>query len=120
MEKYRKENKCFKCSELGHVSRVCPTKKQQSGTPKASTVEVLKEEGNSKGSKLLYAWRKVREHDTLILFDPGSTHNFISHELVLKLGFHEFEVGDHSLANGAFKGQEVLVTHLIRKLQLHI
>ena len=27
MEQYRKENTCYKCSETGHVSRVCPTKK---------------------------------------------------------------------------------------------
>ena len=29
-------------------------------------------------------------------------------------------MGDHILANGAFKEQEVLVTPLIEKLQLHI
>ena len=81
MEQYCKENKCYKCDEMGHVSCVCPTKKQQNGTLKASVVEVLKEEGNSKGAPLSYVWGKVREHDDLILFDPGSTHNFISHEL---------------------------------------
>ena len=67
-----------------------------------------------------YAWGKVREHDALILFDPRSIHNFISHELALKLGIHEFDMGDHILANCAFKGQEVLVTPLIGKLRLHI
>ena len=44
-------------------------------------------------------------HDALILFDPGSTHNFISHELALKLGIHEFEMGDCIQANGAFKAK---------------
>ena len=86
----------------------------------ASTVEVFKEEGSSKGALLSYLWGKVREHDALILFDPGSIHNFISHELALKLGIHEFEMGDLIQANGAFKGQEVLVTPVIRKLHLHM
>ena len=120
MEQYRKENKCHKCSETGHVSRVCPTKKQPNGTPKASTIEVLKEEGNSKGAHLSYAWGKVREYDALIHFDPGSTHNFISHELALKLGIHEFEMGDCNQVVGTFKGQEVSITPLTGKLHLHI
>ena len=122
MEQYHKDNKCYKCGESGHVSRVYPTKKPQNGTPKASTIEVLKEEGNSKGAHLSYAWwGKVREHDALILFDPGSTHNFISQELALKLGIHEFEMGDRIQVDGTFKGQEVLsITLLIGKLSLHI
>ena len=116
MEQYRKENKCYKCGETGHVSCVCPTKKPQNGTPKASTVEVLEEEGSSKGALLSYLWGKVREHDALILFVLGSTHNFISQELALKLGIHDFEMGEEILANGAFKGQkssywEVMFTH---------
>ena len=105
---------------MGHVSCVCLTKKQPNGTPKASTIEVLKEEGNYKGTHLSYAWGKVREHDALILFDPGSTHNFISHELALKLGIHEFEMGDRIQDDGVVKGQEVSVTPLIGKLRLHI
>ena len=96
-----------------------PTKKQPNGTPKASTLEVLKEEENSKGSHFSYAWGKVHEHDTLILFYLGSTHNFISHELALKLGIHEFEMGDCIQVDGAFKGQEVSVSPLIGKLRLH-
>ena len=80
----------------------------------------MKEEGNSKGAILSYAWGKVRELYALLLFDLGSTHNFISHELALKLGIlalklgiHDFEMGDVFQANGAFKGQSILVTLLI-------
>ena len=76
----------------------------------------MKEEGNPKGAHLSYVWGKVRELDAFILFDPGSTHNFISHDLALKLGIHDFETGDVIQADGAFKGQEVSVTPLIGKL----
>ena len=47
--------------------------------------KVLKEERNSKGAKLFYAWGKVRELDALIPFDSRATHNFVSHEMALKL-----------------------------------
>ncbi|MCO5586141.1 hypothetical protein L7F22_040081 [Adiantum nelumboides] len=69
---------------------------------------------------MVYAWGKVREHDAFILFDPGSTHNFISLELAAKLGIQEFEMGDAMKADGAFIGQDVSVTLLIGKLMLHI
>ena len=29
MEHYRKDNKCFKCGEQGHVSRVCPKRSER-------------------------------------------------------------------------------------------
>ena len=120
LERYRKDNKCFKCGEQGHVSRVCPKKGERNDPPRATMVEAQKEDGHCKGSKLSYAWGKVREHDALILFDPGSTHNFISNELATKLGIHDFEMGEVVSADGAFKGQETPVTPLIGKLRLHI
>ena len=43
-------------------------------------------------------------------------HNFISSELATKLGIHDFEMGEATQADGAFKGQEVLVTPLIGSL----
>ena len=120
MEQQCKEKKCFKCGEQGHKSGVFPKKTQGNETPKASKIEFLKDKENSKGSSLSYAWGKIREHDALTLFDPGSTHKFISIELAIKLGIHDFEMGEVLQANGAFKGQEVLVTPLIGKLRLHI
>ena len=63
---------------------------------------------------------KVRDHDSLILFDPGSIHNFISMELAAKLGIHEHEIGLAPDANGAFVGQKVPVIPLIGKFQLYV
>ncbi|MCO5567788.1 hypothetical protein L7F22_021484 [Adiantum nelumboides] len=88
--------------------------------PRASVIEAPKEDVHCKGSPLSYAWGKVREHDAFILFDPGSIHNFISHELAAKLGIQEFEMGDAMKADGAFIGQDASVTPLIGKLRLHI
>ena len=83
-------------------------------------MKALQEDCHHSGSSLSYAWGKVQEHDALILLDPGSTHNFISTHLANKLGICDFEMGKVIKADGAFQGQEVLVTPLIGKLRLHI
>ena len=36
IEKYRKDNKCLKCSEQVHVSRVCPKKNECNEPPRAT------------------------------------------------------------------------------------
>ncbi|MCO5557095.1 hypothetical protein L7F22_010651 [Adiantum nelumboides] len=120
LECYRKENKCFKCGEQRHSYRSCPQRNNCNEQPRASMVEAPKEDVHCKGSPLSYAWGKVREHDTFILFDPASTHNFISLELATRLGVQDFEMGDAMKADGAFINQEVSVTPLIGKLRLHI
>ncbi|MCO5546726.1 hypothetical protein L7F22_000162 [Adiantum nelumboides] len=120
LESYRKDNRCFKCGEQGHTYRACPQRNASNEQPRASIIEAPKEDVHCKGSPLSYAWGKVREHDAFILFDPGSTHNFISHELATKLGIQEFEMGDAMKADGAFIGQDASITPLIGKLRLHI
>ncbi|MCO5610015.1 hypothetical protein L7F22_064250 [Adiantum nelumboides] len=75
LERYRKENKCFKYEEQGHSYRSCLVRNTHNEQPIASMVEAPKEEVHCKGSPLFYAWGKVREHDAFILFDPSSTHN---------------------------------------------
>ncbi|MCO5577299.1 hypothetical protein L7F22_031126 [Adiantum nelumboides] len=119
LERYRKDNRCFKCGDQGHSYRTCPQRNARNEQPRASIIEAPKEDVHCKGSPLSYAWGKVREHDAFILFDPGSTHNFISHELAAKLGIQEFEMGDAMKADGAFIGQDASVTPLIGKLRLH-
>ncbi|RYA40971.1 retroviral-like aspartic protease family protein, partial [Enterobacter cloacae complex sp. GF14B] len=120
LEAFRKDHKCFKCGEQGHGYRSCPKKNTRNETPRASTIEAPKEDAHCKGSSLSYAWGKVREHDAFILFDPGSTLNFISMELATKLGIQAFEMGDIVIADAAFKGQQASVTPLIGKLRLHV
>ncbi|WP_447383724.1 retropepsin-like aspartic protease, partial [Streptococcus pseudopneumoniae] len=85
--------RCFKCGELGHAYRSCPQLNARNEQPRASLVEAPQEDVQSKGSSLSYAWGKVREHDSLILFDNGSTHNLISLELAEKLGVRPQEMG---------------------------
>ena len=120
LERYQKESRCYRCGEKGHLSRTFPKRNERSMPPRASTVETMREGGHGQGSALSYAWGKVKDHDAFILFDPGSTHNFISTELAMKLGIHDFEMGEALKADGAFKGQEVSVTPLIGKLRLHV
>ncbi|MCO5613485.1 hypothetical protein L7F22_067762 [Adiantum nelumboides] len=93
LERYRKENKCFKCGEQGHSYRSCPQKNPHNEQLRASMVEASKEEVHCKGSPLSYAWEK---------------------------GHKTFEMGDAMKADGAFINQEVSVTRLIGKLRLHI
>ncbi|MCO5581876.1 hypothetical protein L7F22_035765 [Adiantum nelumboides] len=120
LECYRKDNRCFKCGEQGHAYRACPQRNARNEQPRDSIIEAPKEDVHCKGSPLSYAWGKVREHDAFILFDPGSTLNFISLELAAKLGIQEFEMGDAMKADGAFIGQDVSITPLTGKLRLHI
>ena len=54
---------------------------------------VANEVEDPNASRLCYAWGRVRDQEALILFDPGSTHNFISIELAQRLGISSDELG---------------------------
>ncbi|MCO5557190.1 hypothetical protein L7F22_010750 [Adiantum nelumboides] len=90
LERYHKENKFFRCGEQGHSYSSCRQRNTRNEQPRASMVEAPKEDVHCKGSPLSYAWGKVREHDAFILFDPGSTHSFISLEVATRLGVQDF------------------------------
>ena len=70
--------------------------------------------------QLCYAWDKVRDQSSLILFDPRSTHNFIFVELAQNLGIRIEELGPALEVRGTFKRQQVPVTPLIGKLCIHV
>ena len=38
MERYRKENRCYKCGEQGHAYRACPLRTAKNGKPQASRI----------------------------------------------------------------------------------
>ena len=119
MERYKTENRCYKCGEQGHISRACPQRQQRKEAPQAK--KILYPSKEAKGaSRLCFAWGKIRDVNSLILFDPGSSENFISTELAQKLGIQTEEMGMAIEAQGAFKGQQVPVTPLIGKLRVHV
>ncbi|MCO5607268.1 hypothetical protein L7F22_061461 [Adiantum nelumboides] len=98
LERYRKDNRCFKCGDQGHLYQTCPQRNALNEQPRASIIEAPKEDVHGKGSPLSYAWGK----------------------LATKLGIQDFEMGDAIKADVAFIGRDASVTPLIGKLRLHI
>ncbi len=117
LERYKKENRCYRCSTIGHSYRECPQRKAQHETPKVSNVSIPQEKDIPDANQLCYVWEKIRDQHALMLMDPGSTHNIISKELAEKLGIKAGELGPIQEGSGAFEGQEVSVTPLIGKLR---
>ena len=70
--------------------------------------------------QLYFVWGKVWDQNSLILSHLGSTDNLISMELTQNLGIIIEKLGPTLEARGAFKGQRVPVTPLIRKLCIHV
>ncbi|MCO5609604.1 hypothetical protein L7F22_063834 [Adiantum nelumboides] len=49
LERYRKDNRCFKCGEQGHAYRACPQRNARNEQPRASIIEAPKEDVHCKG-----------------------------------------------------------------------
>ena len=107
------------CMEKGHSYKACPKKTVKKKNPQVAMV-LTEDMHYQEQSCLCYAWGKVRDMDSLILFDPGSTHNFISMELTAKLVINEHEMDYAMDAKGKFVGKKVPVTPLIGKLRVHV
>ncbi|MCO5550538.1 hypothetical protein L7F22_004025 [Adiantum nelumboides] len=77
--------------------------------------------GDANARSALYrAWGQVRDYQSLVFFDPGTKINFINPQLAEKMGIKMDEMWLAYIASMAAPGHEVAVTHLIRKLRLHI
>ena len=103
LEKYQKENRCFRCREQGHSYHKCPKKTQ--GTPQAVHILSNHDDDVPSSSQLCYTWGRIRDQSAFILLDPSTTHNFIAVELAQRLGINVEEMEPTLQALGAFEGQ---------------
>ncbi|MCO5594527.1 hypothetical protein L7F22_048559 [Adiantum nelumboides] len=62
LERYHKDNRCFKCGEQGHSYLACPQRNARSEQPRDSIIEAPKEDVHCKSSPLFYAWGKLNHY----------------------------------------------------------
>ena len=121
MKNYLDEGKCFKCGEIGHVKANCPLNAPKP-PPSSSAVPDVQGNTTKEGQErvLLKAWGSLNNQRVLILFDPGSTDNFISLETADDLQIQPNRLGTPIQASAAFKGKDTNSTPIIGKLNLKI
>ena len=120
MDSYCKEDKFFKCGEKYHAYRACPKRTAKKDNLQASMVHT-KPMCNQDASRLCYAWGKVRDQDSLILFLTQALLTISYPRSWLQSWVYmKHEMGYAMDAEGAFVGQKVSVTPLIGKLCIHV
>ena len=110
------EGKCYVCKQEGHKFYDCPNWKRidtsankgrdarkgdkradaigKKNRPSAGLVpDIIGDAKDEKRTELCRAWGKVSDEHCLFFFDDGAKANFISHELVTKLGIRPEEMG---------------------------
>lgn len=90
VERYKKENLCFKCGEQGHNYHAWPLKGAKKEPPQATQILSTPVE-NSWASQLRYVWGKIRDQNAFMLLDLGSTHKFISVELAYSVMYERVQ-----------------------------
>lgn len=96
----------------------CPNKKNNNKeAPEASSIEA-NEIKDPRSSHLCYAWGRIHDQDTFVLF--GANHNLISTELAQRLRITMEDLGPALDISGPFTWLEVPITSLIGKIRLHV
>jgi hypothetical protein len=78
---------CFKCHKTGHYANDCPQKKDEGNKPNPSqnghanhiNVEEIYDDPDA-----AYGMFLLNKFSTLVLFDTGASHSFISRAFVVK------------------------------------
>lgn len=102
LKEYKEQGKCFHCGSKDHMKRDCPhlkgkEQKIEDGGAMPLSNDVPDVHGNTymdpQKRQLLKAWGKLEGKNTLVLFDLGSTDNFISSEMAEALKLQASSMG---------------------------
>ncbi|MCO5594840.1 hypothetical protein L7F22_048874 [Adiantum nelumboides] len=92
-----KKGACFGCGQTGHQIKDCPKKKKMQKPQGRPSVQIHEISVFGKHDLLRFPG-KINGHDVTVLFDNGSSHNFLDAKLVQKLSLrtrdsdHEYHV----------------------------
>jgi hypothetical protein len=74
---------CFNCNQCGHFAKFCPFPKKQQNQYQArvhhTTIDDI-----PKGEPVIASMFSINNHPTVILFDSGSSHSFVSQAFARK------------------------------------
>lgn len=123
LKEYREQRKYFGFGSTEHMKKDCPkVVKKDEVLPSSNAVPDV--QGNTQkdvqARYLFKSWGKLQDKNALFLFDPSSTDNFISLEMAQALELHQEQMGITSVAESAFMGAEMHVTHVVGKLRIQI
>ena len=105
------------------MKRDCPQLVKNDEVPPSSNA-ILDVQGNTtkepRVRHLFKSWGKLEDQSALFLFDPGSTDNFISLEMMDAIKLKMERMGVPIEANAAFEGGATNVTPIIGKLHIQV
>jgi hypothetical protein len=93
---------CFNCNQLGHFAKFCPYPKKQQ-TQYQARVHHTTVDDIPKGEPVTAGMFFINNHPTIVLFDSGSYHSFVSQAFVKKYEqkIVELECADRISSAGA-------------------
>ena len=121
VKEYLEEGRCFACGERGHRKQDCPKHAKPAPPSSHSVPDVQANTHEEKGKRqLLKGWGSLDSQRVLILFDPGSTDNFISLETADRLNIPSGRLGVPINSSSAFEGLTTTATPILGKMNLRM